>query len=414
MALERKNRIKETTTTVGTGTLNLSGTSPDGFRTFVSTVTSGATVRYLIETDDQTEWEVGEGVFTDATPDTLTRASVFASSNSNNLVNFSAGTKNVSLVLTAEDLAKASKAEAAAGTDDAKFLTSLAASELWKLPEGSLWNGKIVPSVASNNLTVALKGKDGNDPSATNPVYVMIGGTLRTITAALSKTLNAGANTFNSGSAELATKEIDYFVYLGYNATDGVVIGFSRIPFANLYSDFSATATNEKFCSISTITNAAAGDNYVNIGRFAATLSAGAGYTWSVPTFTASNLIQRPIYETRWMDWIPTLTNGAADLSGYTSSRFIIKGRTCYIYFYAANKTVSGSAGFIQMSLPIAGVLTTKQEGVWLKDGTNWLVARSDQNLASSTIDIFKTAAAGNWAANETGVYINISCFYEI
>jgi len=150
--------------------------------------------------------------------------------------------------------------------------------------------------VASNNLTLAIKGKDGNDPSSTNPVYVSIGGTPRAITSALSKTLNAGTNWFNAGSAELATKEIDYFVYLGYNATDGVVLGFSRIPYANEYDDFSATTTNEKYCAISTITNAAAGDDYVNIGRFAATLSAGAGYTWSVPTFTNKNLIQRPIF----------------------------------------------------------------------------------------------------------------------
>lgn len=175
-------------------------------------------------------------------------------------------------------------------------------------PEGFLINGKIVPSVDSNNLTVAIKGMDGNDPSASNPVYVRIGDTVHTITSALSVTKNAGTNWCNAGGSELATKEVDYFVYLGYNATDGVVIGFSRIPYGTLYSDFSATTTNEKYCAISTITNAASGDNYVNIGRFAATLSAGAGYTWTVPTFNSSNLIQRPIFTTRILAWIPSLT----------------------------------------------------------------------------------------------------------
>lgn len=104
MALERKDRIKDTTTTTGTGTVSLSASAPTGFRSFVSTVTSGATVRYLIESADLTEWEVGEGVFTDATPDTLTRVTVYASSNSNNLVSFAAGTKNVSLIFSAADL----------------------------------------------------------------------------------------------------------------------------------------------------------------------------------------------------------------------------------------------------------------------------------------------------------------------
>lgn len=173
-------------------------------------------------------------------------------------------------------------------------------------PEGFLINGKIVPSVASSDLTVAIKGMDGNDPSASNPVYCRIGDTVRTLTAALSVTKADATNWFNAGSAELAAKEVDYFVYLGYNATDGVVIGFARIPHATEYDDFSATTTNEKYCAISTISNAAAGDDYELVGRFAATLSAGAGYTWTVPTFTNKNLIQRPIYETRWLTYLPT------------------------------------------------------------------------------------------------------------
>lgn len=190
-------------------------------------------------------------------------------------------------------------------------------------PQGFLLNGKISVSVASNNITVAIKGMDGNDPSSTNKVYVRIGDTVRTLTAALSVTKNAGTNWFNAGSSELATKEIDYFVYLGYNATDGVTIGFSRIPYAKQYSDFSTTTTNEKYAAISTITTAASTDYYENIGRFAATLSAGAGYTWTVPTFTALNLIQRPIYETRELSWLPTVT-GSGSMT--TSSLSVIRG----------------------------------------------------------------------------------------
>ena len=181
----------------------------------------------------------------------------------------------------------------------------------WK---GLLINGKITPSVASNNLTVAIKCMDGTDPSATNPVYCRIGDTLRAITGALSVTKNAGTNWCNAGSTVLATKEIDYFVYLGYNATDGVVVGFSRTPAGQEYDSFHATSTNEKYCAISTITNAAAGDDYELIGRFAATLSAGAGYTWTVPTFTNKNLIQRPVYESRVLEAVvvPVWTGSTA------------------------------------------------------------------------------------------------------
>jgi hypothetical protein len=197
---------------------------------------------------------------------------------------------------------KNSSAEINTGTDDAKFTTAagLKGSVLWNAPEGFLINGKIVPSVANNDLTVAIKGMDGNDASATNPIYCRIGGVIRSITAACSITQVDGANYFNAGSAELATKEIDWFVYLYFDtAQDNIVkASFSRIPYGTLIGDFSATYNNEKFAAVSP-TVPAATDAWVNIGRFAATLSAGAGYTWSVPTFTATNLIQRPIYESR-------------------------------------------------------------------------------------------------------------------
>ena len=212
-------------------------------------------------------------------------------------------------------------------------------------PEGFLINGKIVPSVTSNNLTVALKGLDGNNPSSTNPVYVRIGDAIRSITGALSVTKNAGTNWFNAGSSELATKEIDYFAYLGYNATDGVVIGFSRIPYATEYSQFSTTSTNEKYCAISTITNAAAGDDYVVIGRFAATLSAGAGYTWSVPTFTSKNLIQRPIYETRELTYVPTVSyaGGSTNPTSLTVSSATYKVVSEIVYPLVVYSLVKGT-----------------------------------------------------------------------
>ncbi len=225
-------------------------------------------------------------------------------------------------------------------------------------PEGFLINGKIVPSVASNDLTVALKGLDGNDPSATNPVYCRIGDTVHAITAALSVTKADGTNWFNAGSAELATKEIDYFVYLGYNATDGVVIGFSRIPYVTQYDQFSATTTNERYCAISTISNAAAGDVYTVIGRFAAILSAGAGYTWTVPTFTSINLIQRPIFQTRSLSWNAPITwNGTAPTTLIERiSNYTISGNTIFIMNKEAWTNAGANNSTIYFIPPIQAV----------------------------------------------------------
>ena len=104
MSLERKDNIGDTSTTTGTGTFNLEAVAQSGARIFAGNVTSGATVHYDIRLADGSEWEIGEGVFTDGTPDTLTRVTVYASSNAGSLVSFSAGTKNVSLVFSVADV----------------------------------------------------------------------------------------------------------------------------------------------------------------------------------------------------------------------------------------------------------------------------------------------------------------------
>ena len=88
------DRVKETTTTTGTGTLQLGG-APTGFRTFVSGVGDGKGCYYCIADNSTGDWEVGLGTVTDAGPDTLSRDYVLASSNSGSLVSFAAGTKDV-------------------------------------------------------------------------------------------------------------------------------------------------------------------------------------------------------------------------------------------------------------------------------------------------------------------------------
>ncbi|NCX94332.1 MAG: hypothetical protein EBX40_06630 [Gammaproteobacteria bacterium] len=238
-------------------------------------------------------------------------------------------------------------------------------------PEGFLINGKIVPSVASNNLTVALKGLDGNDPSATNPVYCRINGVVRTITAALSVTLAAGTNWMNLGSAGLATKEVDLFPKLGYNATDGVVLAFSRFPGGNQYDDWSTTSTNEKYMAVSTRTNAAATDYYEVIGRFAATLSAGAGYTWTVPTYTAKNLIQRPIFETRLLNWTPATTASAGTFTttSLNVANYLIRGRMLFIETDIIG-TTSGTPQNLRASLPFTPSADCHGSGYTTDNGT--------------------------------------------
>jgi hypothetical protein len=101
MALVINDRVKETSTTTGTGTIDLAG-AETGYESFVAGIGTGNTTYYAIELNSAGEWEVGIGTVTDATPDTLSRDTIITSSNSDSAVNFSAGTKNVFCTLPAK------------------------------------------------------------------------------------------------------------------------------------------------------------------------------------------------------------------------------------------------------------------------------------------------------------------------
>ena len=101
MAFAVADRVKETSTTTGTGTLNLAGAEP-GYQTFVAGVGDGNVTYYAITNRATSEFEVGIGTVTDAATDTLSRTTVISSSNSDNLVDFSAGTKDVICTLPSE------------------------------------------------------------------------------------------------------------------------------------------------------------------------------------------------------------------------------------------------------------------------------------------------------------------------
>ena len=94
MAFVLNDRVKETTTSTGTGTINLAGAA-DTFETFVAGIGTPNTCFYCISHQTANEFEVGIGTVTDASPDTLSRDTIISSSNSDSAVNLSAGTKDV-------------------------------------------------------------------------------------------------------------------------------------------------------------------------------------------------------------------------------------------------------------------------------------------------------------------------------
>jgi hypothetical protein len=154
MPLVVKDRVNETSTTTGTGTFTLAG-AVTGFQTFAA-IGDGNTTYYTIVLQGGSEWEVGLGTYT-SSGTTLSRDTILSSSNSNNAVDFAAGTKNVFCDYPAP------KAIYGDATDTA-FAAQIAAS-----------NGLLM-----NNMTVGTSFTipTGYSASAVGPVTISSGVTI--------------------------------------------------------------------------------------------------------------------------------------------------------------------------------------------------------------------------------------------
>jgi hypothetical protein len=179
MALVVNDRVKETSTTTGTGTFSLAGVV-SGFESFVAGIGNSNTTYYAI-VNSNGEFEVGLGTVTDAAPDTLARTTIISSSNSDSAVNFSSGTKNVFCTLPASK-AVILDASGNISANNGSALTNLNATAL---ASGSVASARL----ADDSVTLAkmAPGTDGNiisyDASG-NPVAVATGSDGQVLTSA--------------------------------------------------------------------------------------------------------------------------------------------------------------------------------------------------------------------------------------
>lgn len=112
MPLVISDRVRETTTTTGTGVYTLAGAAPN-FRDFSAVCANGDTAFYAAVDQGGAGWEVGRGTW--STGNTLARTEILASSNGGAAVNWSTGTRDIFITAPAEFLA--SRAAAGANSD---------------------------------------------------------------------------------------------------------------------------------------------------------------------------------------------------------------------------------------------------------------------------------------------------------
>lgn len=284
--------------------------------------------------------------------------------------------------------------------------------------QNQMWNGKLDVSVSSSAITVAIKTLAGGNPSASDPVIFRIGNTLRILEAALSVTKVPGTNWFNSGSAQLATFEIDYFAYIIWDTvpvTDELDIGFARIPYGNNTADFSNTTTNEKHIATSNGSGLTVNNECEVIGRFNAILSATASFNWSLPA--TSVIINRPMYNTRWLTWAPAPQGFSAVPTSTVYQYKIFYDTFDFIYYEGTAgtsnaTTFTATAAFAPLSTGADGVypLGVTQDNSVLQTTPGRLVMTAGSNAMTFRED----TANGAWTnanAKRAGV---VSGYYRI
>ena len=201
MALVVNDRVKETSTTTGTGTLTLAG-AVTGFETFSSAIGNANTTYYAIVNTVNSEFEVGLGT---VGAGTLARTTIISSSNSDSAVDFAAGTKNVFVTLPASK----SVILDSSGNIVANNGSNLIALNATQLTSGTVPDARFPATLPASNGSALTDLNATNLGSGTVPTARLGTGT------ASSTTFLAGDQTYKTITADITA------VTAGTNLTGG-------------------------------------------------------------------------------------------------------------------------------------------------------------------------------------------------
>ena len=237
MALVIKDRVKEQTTTTGTGSVTLTG-AVAGFESF-SAVGDGNTTYYAIVHQSLSEWEVGLGTYT-ASGTTLSRDTVLDSSNSGSAVNFSAGVKDVFVTYAAD---KAVYRDAS-GDVSVTFATSATNATT------AVSATNATTAVSATNATTAVSATNATSAtfatSATNATTAITATSATNATSATFATSATNATTaITATSATNATNAVSAtFAASATNATTAITATSATNATNAVSATFAASATN--------------------------------------------------------------------------------------------------------------------------------------------------------------------------
>ena len=276
MAFAIKDRVQETTTTIGTGTITLAG-AVAGFQSFAA-IGDGNTTYYCIAHTTADEWEVGIGTYS-SSGSTLTRSTILSSSSAGSVVNFTSGTKNVFCTYPAsrsviEDsvgvVTMPGWATLPAGTTSFAPLTFQSGSNLTTAAVGSVeYDGKVFYATPQSTQRGIISGMQffrlnsslaGADVSTAQNVFG-VGVTLSSSTVyyfdgvyALSKTAGTTSHTTGIGFGGTATvNNIAYWAQAGSINTTAFVQTTQAASFQYFVQTTSNTVLNGAQAAATTI-----------------------------------------------------------------------------------------------------------------------------------------------------------------
>lgn len=310
MAILVKDRVKETTTTTGTGAVTLLGAA-GGFQSF-SAIGNGNVTYYAIVGQLSSDWEVGIGTYT-SSGTTLSRDTILASSNSGSAVNFSAGVKDVFVTYPASagqlpyTLNNKTSAYTVVVSDLGKVINCTTGTFTVSLTSAAtlgagfncwVWNsgaGTITIDPASSETidgasTISLLANQTTQIISNGTNWYSVGGpsgTLQGITnsgAPFTTALGSGAgtsvtgpsNTFVGYQAGTATTTGNTLTAVGYQALDSNILGESAVAVggaalgsATGFFSLGFYSINSVAVGVTALTNQTTGYSNTAVGNFA-------------------------------------------------------------------------------------------------------------------------------------------------
>ena len=412
MALVLKDRVKETSTTAGTGTITLAG-AVSGFQSFAS-VGNGNTTYYGIADPTTGDWEVGIGTYT-SSGTTLSRDTVLSSSNSGSLVSFTSNQKDVFVTYPSEK----------AVWQDASGVVVQQAFGAITATSAALTTGTVSTTPTSNTDIANKQYVDTISASGIHyhePVFVESPDTAGNLNATYNNGASGVGATLTNAGTQVALTIDGVLMTTGkrvliYNQTNAAQNGvytvttvgsgstnwvLTRATDADTYSPFSPNSLGQGDAFFVTNGLTGAGETYIcntvgtiTFGTTAITFAqisdstlytAGTGLTLTGTEFSITPTGTAGTYGSA--SSVPVLTtNASGQVTSVTNTTIAINGSQ-------VSGNISGSAGSVANALTLGTYLTG---GTY--NGSAAVTATVDATSANTASKVVARDSSGNFSA---------------